>query len=115
MPTKELSFYLKKVNLKGFKSIESLTVELENGLNILIGKNLSGKSNFLEGLYSIMVENGNYISSKLEFLFSYKDVYRVILEFLGIKRSFFVFFKTVDAKRLPNKTDRAATEIFFCH
>lgn len=43
-----------KVRLKGFKSIENVTVTLENGLNILIGKNASGKSNFLECLKLVM-------------------------------------------------------------
>jgi predicted ATP-dependent endonuclease of OLD family len=40
--------YLDSVHLKGFKSIEDLTIDLKKGLNILIGKNGSGKSNFLE-------------------------------------------------------------------
>jgi predicted ATP-binding protein involved in virulence len=40
--------YLNKVHLKGFKSIEDVSIDFQKGLNILIGKNGSGKSNFLE-------------------------------------------------------------------
>ncbi|SDI19455.1 AAA family ATPase [Mucilaginibacter sp. P25] len=40
--------YLNKVHLKGYKSIEDVTIDFQKGLNILIGKNGAGKSNFLE-------------------------------------------------------------------
>lgn len=40
--------YLNKVQLKGYKSIEDVTIDFQKGLNILIGKNGAGKSNFLE-------------------------------------------------------------------
>lgn len=50
MPTEEEKLYIKRINLRGFKSIENLTVDFEKGLNILIGKNASGKSNFLEAI-----------------------------------------------------------------
>jgi predicted ATPase len=43
--------YLEKVHLKGFRSIKDLSVNLKAGLNIIIGKNGSGKSNFMEGLF----------------------------------------------------------------
>ena len=46
--------YLNKVHLKGFKSIEDLTVDIQKGLNILIGKNGAGKSNFLEFIYQVI-------------------------------------------------------------
>ncbi len=43
--------YLDKVHLKGFKSIEDLSIDFQRGLNILIGQNGSGKSNFMEFLF----------------------------------------------------------------
>ncbi|KIO78533.1 hypothetical protein TH53_03240 [Pedobacter lusitanus] len=46
------SLFLNKLHFKGFKSIEDLTVKLNPGLNIIIGKNGAGKSNFFEFLDS---------------------------------------------------------------
>jgi predicted ATPase len=53
------------VNFKGFKSIDQLSVELKPGLNILIGKNGSGKSNFLEMLEQVVQSlfGSNYATS----------------------------------------------------
>jgi len=51
MPTKEKErsrVYLNSVHLKGYKSIEDLAIDFKKGLNILIGKNGAGKSNFLD-------------------------------------------------------------------
>ena len=62
MKEKSEEFYLKKVHLKGYKSIKDVEIELENGLNIIIGKNASGKTNFvtflnntLGGFYKKMI------------------------------------------------------------
>lgn len=49
--TDSSSFYLSGVHIKGYKSIDDLKIELANGINILIGKNGSGKSNFLECIH----------------------------------------------------------------
>jgi len=46
--------YISHVHLKGYKSIIDTEVELHPGLNILIGPNGSGKTNFLEFLYKII-------------------------------------------------------------
>ena len=40
---------LKRITIRGYKSIEDLTVELEP-LTVLFGPNASGKSNFLDAL-----------------------------------------------------------------
>ena len=40
--------HLERVTITGFKSIDSISVKLKPGLNILIGANGSGKSNFIE-------------------------------------------------------------------
>lgn len=44
--------YISKAHLKGYKSIKDLEIDLKPGLNIIIGPNGSGKTNFLEGLVS---------------------------------------------------------------
>lgn len=45
---------LKHATLKGFKSIENLSIDFNESLNIMIGKNASGKSNILEFLFQAM-------------------------------------------------------------
>jgi predicted ATP-dependent endonuclease of OLD family len=42
--------YISKVHLKGYKSIRDLEIDFKPGLNIIIGPNGSGKTNFLEFL-----------------------------------------------------------------
>ncbi|MEX6687105.1 ATP-binding protein [Danxiaibacter flavus] len=43
--------YITHVNLSGYKSIQNLECDFEDGLNIIIGDNGSGKSNFFEFLH----------------------------------------------------------------
>ena len=49
--------FLDKVHLKGYKSIEDLTIDFQKGLNILIGKNGSGKTNLMEFLFQVTGHN----------------------------------------------------------
>ena len=42
--------YISQVHLKGYKSIRDLSINLNKGLNIIIGANGTGKTNFLEGI-----------------------------------------------------------------
>lgn len=44
----ENNLYLKEVTLSGFKSIIDVNIEFQNGINIIIGKNAAGKTNFLK-------------------------------------------------------------------
>ncbi|WP_165698010.1 AAA family ATPase [Flavobacterium nackdongense] len=62
--------YLKEVKLSGYKSIFDVSVEFQNGLNIIIGKNAAGKTNFIKFLRKILslkYENLNNFSSSLTF------------------------------------------------
>ena len=63
--------FLDNVLLIGFKSIEYLSIDFQKGLNILIGKNGSGKSNFMEFLFQVIGLNRNrkysFNYAKLEF------------------------------------------------
>ena len=40
--------FIKRVKLEGYKSIRSAEIDFQPGLNIVIGKNGSGKTNFLK-------------------------------------------------------------------
>ncbi|MEO8146673.1 MAG: AAA family ATPase [Bacteroidia bacterium] len=80
MPKRKDTLRFTKVTLEGFKSIEKLDVEFEKGLNILIGKNASGKSNFLEFLFDAMNYNTDeripYLAAQLEFTYSSNAKFR---------------------------------------
>lgn len=43
--------HIESVTLKNFRNYETRTVEFKDGLNIVIGKNASGKTNLLESVY----------------------------------------------------------------
>lgn len=64
------SLYLKEVHLSGYKSIISVNLELQKGLNIIIGKNAAGKTNFLSFLnkcISLEFQDLNNFNSFLSF------------------------------------------------
>jgi predicted ATP-dependent endonuclease of OLD family len=48
--------YISRVHLKGYKSIRDLEIDFKAGLNIIIGPNGSGKTNFLEFLDSFFYD-----------------------------------------------------------
>lgn len=43
--------YIKNVKLSGFRNLKEQSVDLHDGLNLLIGENGQGKTNFLEAIY----------------------------------------------------------------
>lgn len=60
--------FLDYLHLQGFKSIYDLKVDINRGLNILIGKNGAGKSNFLECLKLAMGPEFDYSHTPFKFL-----------------------------------------------
>jgi len=53
--------YLQHVSLKNYKSIKDAEIDFKPGLNIIIGKNASGKTNFIDGLDKILAYEYNEI------------------------------------------------------
>jgi AAA15 family ATPase/GTPase len=49
--------YINKISLKNYKSIRDLTIDLHSGLNIMIGQNGSGKTNFVQAIQSVLSES----------------------------------------------------------
>lgn len=48
--------YIGRCQLSGYKSIKNVSCEFNKGLNIIIGNNGSGKTNLLEFIYKVLVE-----------------------------------------------------------
>src|ERR1700756_4608410 len=46
--------FLQHVSLKNYKSIKDVEIDFKPGLNIIIGKNASGKTNFINGLHNAL-------------------------------------------------------------
>ena len=57
--------YISKVHLKGYKSIRDLEIDFKPGLNIIIGPNGSGKTNFLEFLEKAFQLNADDIQDEI--------------------------------------------------
>ena len=51
--------YLRTVNIRNFRTIASLDLQLAPGLNILFGANETGKSTFLEALHAAFFVNAD--------------------------------------------------------
>lgn len=51
--------YIKNFIIKNFRAIEELNLELDKGLNILIGENNSGKTSVIDGLRLFLEESNN--------------------------------------------------------
>lgn len=56
--------FIERVRLQGYKSIEDVEITFKPGLNILIGANGSGKTNFVEFLDWVLEQNLYKISGK---------------------------------------------------
>ncbi len=68
------NLHLEKVSITGFRTIQNLKVKLHPDLNIIIGKNGTGKTNFCEVLYNALTFN-SYIKLrfKCNFTIFYED------------------------------------------
>lgn len=77
--------YISSVNLSGYKSINDVSIDFVDGLNILIGKNAAGKSNFISFL-------NKFLNLDLDHLFQFNGNVKVknskSINEIDIKRSF---------------------------
>lgn len=64
--------YIKYIELKGYKSIKDLSCEFLPGLNILIGDNGSGKSNFFEFVSNCFQRNYNELGASFSAKVNYE-------------------------------------------
>ena len=64
---------IKKVYIENFKSFRKLELDLNSGINILVGNNEAGKSTILEAIHLALTGllNGKYLKNDLtEYLFN---------------------------------------------
>ena len=85
--------YISKVHLKGYKSIRDLEIDFKTGLNIIIGPNGSGKTNFLEGLIDLALipkfNDKSFIS--VEFYFGNDNIILWSIEIIKVNHIDFSF------------------------
>ena len=60
---------IKKVYIENFKSFKKLELDLDSGINILVGNNEAGKSTILEAIHLALTGllNGKYLKNDLTF------------------------------------------------
>jgi predicted ATP-dependent endonuclease of OLD family len=49
--------YLKQIKLKNYRLFDDVDITLQHGMNVLIGKNITGKSTFLEAIDFLLSNN----------------------------------------------------------
>ncbi len=70
--------FIERVRLQRYKSIEDVEVTLKPELNIMIGANGSGKTNFVKGLYMAMIKKFDDAVGRVQVELNYrvnKDIY----------------------------------------
>lgn len=58
--------YLERLSLKHYRNYESLMVDFESGINILMGENAQGKTNLLESIYMLSVARSHRAAQEKE-------------------------------------------------
>lgn len=73
---------IKKVYIENFKSFRKLELDLNSGINILVGNNEAGKSTILEAIHLSLTDllNGKYLKNDLtEYLFNVECIQEYLL------------------------------------
>ncbi|MEK5272369.1 DNA replication/repair protein RecF [Aeribacillus sp. FSL K6-8394] len=60
--------YLKEFSLKNYRNYESLHVQFENKVNVIIGENAQGKTNMMEGIYVLAMAKSHRTSNDKELI-----------------------------------------------
>ena len=65
--------YIKSLELKNYRNYNDLSIEFENGTNILYGDNAQGKTNVLESIYMTSTTKSHRGSKDKEIINFHKD------------------------------------------
>ena len=49
--------YVEKIEVKNFRNYDAMTLALDQGTNIFYGNNAQGKTNILEAVYLVVLQN----------------------------------------------------------
>ena len=58
--------HITSLTLANFRNYKNASIELEQGLTLVVGKNAQGKSNLLEGIYMLSTMRSSRASSDAE-------------------------------------------------
>jgi len=72
--------YLKKLVLKNFRSYSDITIKLNNGINLIIGKNAQGKTNLIESIYFLGTGKSHRTAKDFELVHFGKEGFLILGE-----------------------------------
>lgn len=71
------SMFLTKIEVQNFRNYEKQTISLKSGINILIGKNGSGKTNILESIYYLALTKSHRTHEDSLLIQNKKDFFKI--------------------------------------
>ena len=74
--------FITKVNIENYKCFKTFSIDLDAGINILVGDNESGKSTILEAIHVALTGmlNGKYLKNELsQYLFNSEAVAEYVM------------------------------------
>lgn len=94
--------YIKKITLENFRNYEKQSVEFENTLNVVMGKNASGKTNLIESIYCSSIGKSPRTNRFKELIRWGQSFARIKIELFKKYRSYTVEFvlDTQEKKRI---------------
>uniref|UniRef100_UPI000375DDEB AAA family ATPase n=1 Tax=Streptococcus sobrinus TaxID=1310 RepID=UPI000375DDEB len=67
--------WLESISLKNFRNYTEMTADFSSGLNVFLGQNAQGKTNFLEAIYFLALTRSHRTRSDKELInFKAKDL-----------------------------------------
>ena len=77
---------IKKVTLRNFRNYEQLTIEFDQGIQMLLGKNGKGKTNFLESIYFLSCMRSHRVKDNIDLIQKGKSFFSIEMEIISPKQ-----------------------------
>ena len=78
--------FLNKVELQNFRNYEKQTISFKSGINILVGKNGSGKTNILESIYYLAITHSHRTHDDSLLINNKNEFFGFAKRYLGLHR-----------------------------